>query len=130
MWKEGVLTPLIKKLTEAALEGELESHLGQEINANRRNGKSKKNIKLLNGGFELKTPRNRAGTFSPQLVKKLQTTLNYEIEEKIIALYGLGMSYKDISGQPGRAGCLEWIYFRFPNHSNTNNAERRLALLV
>lgn len=95
--KEGVLTPLIKNLTEAALEGELDSHLGQEIAANRRNGKSKKTIKSVNGNFELNTPRDRAGTFSPQLVKKHQTTLNDELEQKIIALYGLGMSYKDIS---------------------------------
>lgn len=95
--KEGVLTPLIKNLTEAALEGELDSHLAQEIAANRRNGKSKKTVKSLNGSFELNTPRDRAGTFSPQLVKKHQTTLNDELEEKIIALYGLGMSYKDIS---------------------------------
>lgn len=93
----GILTPLIKNLTEAALEGELESHLGQEISANRRNGKSKKNIKSLNGNFELNTPRDRSGTFSPQLVKKHQTTINDELEQKIIALYGLGMSYKDIS---------------------------------
>lgn len=96
--KEGILTPLIKNLTEAALEGELDSHLGQEIAANRRNGKSKKTIKSLNGNFELNTPRDRAGTFSPQLVKKHQNTLTNEIESKIIALYGLGMSYKDISG--------------------------------
>ena len=93
----GILTPLIKNLTEAALEGELESHLGQEISANRRNGKSKKNIKSLNGNFELNTPRDRSGTFSPQLVKKHQTTINDELEQKISALYGLGMSYKDIS---------------------------------
>ena len=58
--KEGMLTPLIKNLTEAALEGELDSHLGQEIAANRRNGKSKKTIKSLNGNFELNTPRDRA----------------------------------------------------------------------
>ena len=96
--KEGILTPLIKNLTEAALEGELASHLGQEIAANRRNGKTKKTIKSLNGNFELNTPRDRAGTFSPQLVKKHQNTLTNEIESKIIALYGLGMSYKDISG--------------------------------
>jgi len=95
--KEGILTPLIKELTEAALEGELDSHLGQEIAANRRNGKNKKTIKALNGSFELNTPRDRAGTFSPQLVKKHQTTLNDELEEKILALYGLGMSYKDIA---------------------------------
>ena len=97
MGKEGVLTPLIKDLTEAALEGELESHLGQEIIANRRNGKTPKTIKSLNGNFELNSPRDRAGTFSPKLVKKHQTTLNDELEQKIIALYGLGMSYKDIS---------------------------------
>jgi putative transposase len=95
--KEGILTPLIKNLAEAALEGELDSHLGQEITRNRRNGKSKKTIKSLNGNFELNTPRDRAGNFSPQLVKKHQTTLNDDIEQKIIALYGLGMSYKDIS---------------------------------
>jgi putative transposase len=95
--KEGILAPLIKDLTEAALEGELDSHLGQEISKNRRNGKSKKTIKSLNGNFELQTPRDRDGTFSPQLVKKHQTTLNDELEQKIIALYGLGMSYKDIA---------------------------------
>ena len=97
MGKDGILTPLIKNLTEAALEGELESHLGQEIAANRRNGKGKKTIKSLNGNFELNTPRDRGGTFSPQLIKKHQTTINDELEQKIIALYGLGMSYKDIS---------------------------------
>jgi len=95
--KDGVLAPLIKQLTEAALEGEIESHLAQELIANRRNGKSKKAVKTLNGKFELDTPRDRAGTFVPQLVKKHQTTISDEIEEKIIALYGLGMSYRDIS---------------------------------
>jgi len=96
--KEGILTPLIKNLTEAALEGELDSHLGQEITANRRNGKSQKTIKSLNGNFELRTPRDREGTFAPQLVKKHQTSLNDEIEQKIIAMYGVGLSYQDISG--------------------------------
>jgi len=96
--KGGILTPLVKKLTEAALEGEMDSHLGREVAANRRNGKSKKNIKSMDGSFELKTPRDRSGTFSPQIVKKHQRTLNDELEEKIIALYGLGMSYKDIAG--------------------------------
>ncbi len=95
--KEGILNPLIKNLTEAALEGEIDSHLGQEVAANRRNGKSKKTIKSLNGNFELSTPRDRTGTFSPKLVKKHQTTLTDEIEKKIIGLYGLGMSYQDIA---------------------------------
>ena len=94
--KDGVLTSLIKNLTEAALEAEIDTHLGQEVAANRRNGKSKKTIKSLNGNFELETPRDRDGTFSPKIVKKHQTTMSDEIEQKIIALYGLGMSYNDI----------------------------------
>ncbi|SHO53930.1 IS256 family transposase, partial [Desulfopila aestuarii] len=98
MGKEGILTPLIKQLTEAALEAELDSHLKQDITANRRNGKSKKTIKSMNGSFELNTPRDREGNFSPQFVKKHQTTMSDELEQKILALYGLGMSYKDISG--------------------------------
>ena len=95
--KDGVLTSLIKNLTEAALEAEIDTHLGQEVAANRRNGKSKKTIKSLNGNFELETPRDRDGTFSPKIVKKHQTTMSDEIEQKIIALYGLGMSYSDIA---------------------------------
>lgn len=95
--KDGVLTSLIKNLAEAALEAELDSHLAQEITGNRRNGKTKKKIKSLDGNFELETPRDRNGTFSPKIVKKHQTTLSDEIEQKIIALYGLGMSYNDIA---------------------------------
>lgn len=102
--KDGVLTSLIKNLTEAALEAEIDTHLGQEVAANRRNGKSKKTIKSLNGNFELETPRDRDGTFSPKIVKKHQTTMSDEIEQKIIALYGLGMSYNDIAAH------LEEIY--------------------
>ncbi|EBR4368662.1 IS256 family transposase, partial [Salmonella enterica] len=47
--------------------------------------------------FELATPRDRNGTFEPQLVKKHQTTLSDEIERKIIRLFAPGMSYQDIS---------------------------------
>lgn len=95
--KEGILTPLIKQLTEAALEAELDTHLSQKITGNRRNGKSQKTIKSTNGSFELNTPRDRDASFSPKLVKKHQTTMSDELEQKILALYGLGMSYKDIS---------------------------------
>lgn len=95
--KDGVLTSLIKNLAEAALEAELDSHLSEEVSRNRRNGKTRKTIKSLNGNFELETPRDREGTFSPQIVKKHQTTLTDEIEKKIIALYGLGMSYNDMA---------------------------------
>lgn len=94
--KDGVLTPLIKNFFESALEGELESHLSQEVVKNRRNGKSQKRIKCESGSFILDTPRDRNGSFSPEIIKKRQTTISDALEEKIIGLYGLGMSYRDI----------------------------------
>ena len=96
--KDGVLAPLVKQLTEAALEGELDSHLAKDVTDNRRNGKSKKTVKSTSGKFELETPRDRAGTFEPKLVNKHQRTVSDEIETKILSMYGLGMSYSDIAG--------------------------------
>jgi transposase-like protein len=95
--KDGLLTPLIKQLTEAALKAELDSHLEQEESPNRRNGSSKKTVKTTTGSFELKTPRDRAGSFEPQLVKKNQTFLNDEIETKMLSLFALGNSYSAIA---------------------------------
>ncbi|WP_044418611.1 IS256 family transposase [Halarcobacter anaerophilus] len=106
--KDGLLAPLIKQLTEAALEAEVESHIANDVlsgRRNRKNGVNKKTIKgLSDGSFELETPRDRNGTFEPQIVKKHQTTISNEIEEKILSMYGLGMSYSDISSH------LEEIY--------------------
>ena len=99
--KDGLLAPLIKQLTEAALEAEVESHIANDVlsgTRNRKNGVNKKTIKGLSDGcFELETPRDRNGTFEPQIVKKHQTTISNEIEDKILSMYGLGMSYSDIS---------------------------------
>lgn len=97
--KDGVLAPLVKQLTEAALAGELDSHLAEDLAGNRRNGKSRKTVKSTSGAFELETPRDRAGTFEPQLVKKHQRTVSDEIEAKILSMYGVGLSYSDIADQ-------------------------------
>lgn len=94
--KDGVLAPLIKQLTEAALEAELETHLSNEIR-NRKNGKSSKTMKSSVGEFDLDVPRDRNGTFEPQFVKKHQTHMSDQIEQKILALYALGNSYSQIS---------------------------------
>lgn len=94
--KNGVLTPLIKQLTEAAMMAELEDHITSEPAPNRKNGSTTKTIKSPVGEFELKTPRDRAGTFEPQTVKKHQTHLTDELERKILALFALGNSYQDI----------------------------------
>ena len=96
--KDGVLAPLIEQLTKAALEGEIESHIADDVVPNRRNGKSKKTIKSTSGKFDLETPRDRAGTFEPTVVKKHQTTVSDEIESKMLSMFGLGMNYRDIAG--------------------------------
>lgn len=94
--KDGILTPLIKQLTEAAMQAELEEHLSDKEQSNRKNGSTSKTLKSPAGSFELDTPRDRAGSFEPQLVKKHQTHLTDELERKIIALFSLGTSYQDI----------------------------------
>jgi transposase-like protein len=99
--KDGVFTPLMKEFLEAALEGEIDSHMAacheeSEIQ-NRRNGKSSKTVQSPMGSFELETPRDRDGSFDPQIVKKRQTVLNASLDNKILGLYGLGMSYQDIA---------------------------------
>jgi putative transposase len=94
--KDGILTPLIKQLTEAAMKAELDDHLASDNAPNRKNGTTTKTMKSPAGNFELQTPRDRAGTFEPQIVKKHQTHLTDELERKIIALFALGNSYQDI----------------------------------
>ena len=95
--KDSIISPLIKQLTEAALEAEIDTHLAKEVSANRKNGKSRKTMKSTSGSFELETPRDRSGTFEPQLVKKHQTHVSDEIEAKILSMFGLGMSYRDMA---------------------------------
>lgn len=96
----GLFTPLIKQFLEAALEGEIQAHMeesrSQMGNSNRRNGKSRKQIKSPLGGFELLSPRDRDGSFSPEIISKRQVKITSDIDQKIIGLYGMGMSYSDI----------------------------------
>ena len=94
--KDGILTPLVKKILEKALEAELEQHIHDDDSPNRRNGRLKKQMKSGHGPFELETPRDRNSTFEPEIVKKRQTILGTSLENKIISLYALGMSYQDI----------------------------------
>lgn len=90
--KDGILTPLIKQLTEAALKAEQQYHLDQEDAPNRRNGSSKKTIKTGSSSFELNTPRDRAGTFEPPLIKKNQTQLTPELDRKVLSLFSHGQA--------------------------------------
>lgn len=92
---DGALAPMIKKLIEASLEGELDAHLS-ESRPNRRNGKGKKQVKTSYGEVEISTPRDRDGSYSPELLPKRVRSLGPSLEQKILHLYGLGMSYQDI----------------------------------
>jgi len=98
--KDGAFAPLLKQFLESALESEMEEHLDEteRVKGNRRNGTSKKLVKSSDGSFELETPRDRESSFEPEIVKKRETILADNLEKKIIGMYGLGMSLRDISG--------------------------------
>jgi putative transposase len=95
---DGVFTPLLKHILEASLEGELDAHLSEtrKSEKNRRNGHAQKTIQSSLGGFDIFSPRDRNSTFEPQTVGKRQRVISEDIDKKIIALYGLGLSYSDI----------------------------------
>ncbi|WP_269621584.1 IS256 family transposase [Zhongshania sp. BJYM1] len=91
---------LTKVTVETALNAELDDHLGygrhqQSESSNSRNGYSRKTLKTEDGQFELDTPRDRAGSFEPQLVKKQQTRFT-SMDDKILSLYAKGMTTREI----------------------------------
>jgi len=98
--KDGAFGPLLKSFLEAALEGELDAHLDdpERQDGNRRNGKVHKTVQTNAGPIELETSRDRNSTFEPEIVRKRETVLADTLESKIIGMYGLGMSFRDISG--------------------------------
>jgi putative transposase len=97
---EGVFTKLKGAVMERLLESEMTEHLGHERQGRRkgsngRNGHSRKTVQTESGPVEIQVPRDREGTFEPQLVKKHQRRLE-GFDEKVIALYARGMTTRDI----------------------------------
>jgi len=91
---------LTKVTVEAALNAELDDHLGyakheQSSSDNSRNGVTRKTLRTEDGQFELDTPRDRQGDFEPQLVKKHQTRFT-SMDDKILFLYAQGMTTREI----------------------------------
>lgn len=100
--KDGIFARLFADTLETMLEAELTEHLGYEKYAakgrnsgNSRNGKRSKQLRTSAGETTIQLPRDRNGAFSSKLLEKHQTSTN-ELEEKILALYGKGMSTRDI----------------------------------
>lgn len=94
--KDGILAPLIKRLVEAGLEGELDVHLKGSKGINRRNGKMSKKVKTGFGAVEINTPRDRNSSFEPHTLPKRETILGESLDHKVISMYSHGMSYNDI----------------------------------
>jgi putative transposase len=98
----GLLADLTRRLVERALSAELTEHLGYEPHReppggteNTRNGSTPKTLVTEHGPVQVKTPRDRQGTFEPRLVRKGQRRFE-GFDEKILALYARGLSTRDI----------------------------------
>jgi putative transposase len=108
--EHGLLRQLTKRMVERALEAELTAHLGYTPHArngsgagNCRNGKGKKTVQTETAQFDIDVPRDRDGSFEPQLVKKRQRRLD-GFDEKVLALYARGLSTREIQAH------LEEVY--------------------
>jgi putative transposase len=104
---DGLIKRLTGAIVERALQAEMSVHLREERAAgepgNRRNGKSNKTLQTDKGPVPIEVPRDRQGSFEPQLVKKHQTRLT-SLDDKILALYARGQSVRDIQAH------LEEVY--------------------
>ena len=93
----------IAEFMENGLKAELDDELGyskydykNKEGSNSRNGHSQKTLKTSFGNIEIETPRDRNGEFDPQLLKKNQTSITQDVEEKILSMYAKGMTTRDI----------------------------------
>jgi len=100
--ESGLLKQLTQKVANRALEAEMEHHLGYakhdpagKNTGNSRNGKSSKCVRSVHGEIELDIPRDRNGSFAPELVKKGEKQLN-GFDDRIVSLYARGMTTRDI----------------------------------
>jgi putative transposase len=108
--ERGLLKRLSKAILERALGSELTDHLGYEKHdpagygsGNARNGRTEKTLKGKDGEITIEVPRDRNGTFEPQIVRKHQTRFD-GFDDKILSMYARGMTTRDIQGH------LEEIY--------------------
>ena len=118
---QDALRDIFGPMFEAMLQGEMNSHLGYETNdhgyketSNRRNGYTHKSLKTTMGEVEIDTPRDRDGSFAPQLIPKRSKDVS-GIEDKVLSMYARGMSQRDI------ADTIEDIYGFEISHETISN---------
>jgi len=102
--QDGLLDELTKRLVERALEGEITAHLGYEKHdpagrngGNSRNGKAVKRVKTSTSEIDVEVPRDRDGSFEPQLLPKRRRRLP-NFDDKVLALYARGLTTREIQG--------------------------------
>ena len=100
--ERGVLGDLISALVSRAMDAELTHHLGYEasdrppeLQSDRRNGKTVKGVRTGHGPISVEVPRDRDGTFEPQIIGKHERHFN-GFDDQILAMYARGMSVRDI----------------------------------
>ena len=96
---EKLYSQMLQHMINRSLEAEMQAHLGHDrygrSSGNVRNGKTRKRVQSAVGDLQIETPRDREGTFEPQLLPKRQVRLA-GMEEKILTLYAKGMTTRDI----------------------------------
>lgn len=100
---DGLLAQITKSVLERALDVEIADHLGYKHgdpagngSGNSRNGNGRKTVLTTAGPVDLEVPRDRNGTFNPQIVPKRKRRLG-QVEDMILSLYARGMSTRDIT---------------------------------
>ena len=91
----GLLDELKRALAERALNGEMDHHLGNGAEGNTRNGYGRKTVLTGTGKMEIEIPRDRQGSFDPQLIAKYQRRFP-GFDDKIVSMYARGMSTREI----------------------------------
>lgn len=97
--KGGAFAPLLENILNAALEGEMDVHMDEDERSmgNRRNGYTPKQVQTSMGEVTVHTPRDRDSTFEPEFIKKRERILADSVSDRIIGLYALGTSTREIS---------------------------------
>ena len=92
--KDGALAPMLKRILNAALEGEMDAHLTSEERSqgNLRNGKMPKQVQTCYGAVTVETPRDRDGSFEPQTIKKRETILAEGMADQMLLVQALAIS--------------------------------------
>ena len=97
--KDSPFSDLLQGMVNRMLDGEMDAHLDEQRSSghrNKRNGRGRKQVMSDSGPLEITPPRDRSGTFEPELIGKRERTLSSGLDTQILALYAQGNSVEDV----------------------------------